>query len=312
MKKRMTKTMKENSISTKTAWRTRSAARIVALLLCGFVAIGTQAKKQKTLLILHTNDTHSCIMSLSENLADTLVAGRGGFLRRIAMLKEERRKNPDLLYFDSGDFSQGSPYYTLFKGDVEIGLMNQMGIDASTIGNHEFDFGLDNMARLFRQANFPILCSNYDFTGTPLEGIVKPYTIIRRKGVKIGVFALDPQMEGLVSTDNYTGVKYLDPATCANKMVSLLRNEKKCDLVICISHLGWDARPQEERVGQPECDNSVFPKTRGIDLVLGGHSHSYFEELRYITDLDGRQLPVDQNGKHGIFIGRMTLTLDKK
>ena len=289
---------------------TRYKLTMLAILL--MVAIGTQAKKQKTLLILHTNDTHSTIMPLSEQLADTLVAGRGGFMRRIAMLKEERQKHPDLLYFDSGDFSQGSPYYTLFKGDVEVGLMNQMGIDASTIGNHEFDFGLDNMARLFRMANFPILCSNYDFTGTVLEGVVKPYTIIKRKGVKIGVFALNPQMEGLVSKTNYGSVKYLDPATCANKMVSLLKGEKKCDLVICISHLGWDARPQSERVGEPECDNSTFAKTRGIDLVLGGHSHSYFKELQYITDLDGRQVPVDQNGKHAVYVGRMEVTMEKR
>ena len=284
---------------------------IVALLLT--LPLGMQAKKHKQLLILHTNDTHSCIMPLSETLADTLVAGRGGFLRRIAMLKEERQKNPDLLYFDSGDFCQGSPYYTLFKGDVEIGLMNQMGIDASTIGNHEFDFGLDNMARLFRLANFPIVCSNYDFTGTVLEGLVKPYTIIKRNGVKIGVFALDPEMEGLVSAQNYGGVKFLDPATCANKMVELLKKQKKCDLVICISHLGWDDTPQEERAraGRAECDNSAIAKTRGIDLVLGGHSHTYFQELRYITDLDGRQVPVDQNGKHAVYVGRITVDLEK-
>ena len=284
---------------------------IVALLLT--LPLGMQAKKHKQLLILHTNDTHSCIMPLSETLADTLVAGRGGFLRRIAMLKEERQKNPDLLYFDSGDFCQGSPYYTLFKGDVEIGLMNQMGIDASTIGNHEFDFGLDNMARLFRMANFPIVCSNYDFTGTVLEGLVKPYTIIKRNGVKIGVFALDPEMEGLVSAQNYGDVKYLDPATCANKMVELLKKQKKCDLVICISHLGWDDTPQEERAraGRAECDNSAIAKTRGIDLVLGGHSHTYFQELRYITDLDGRQVPVDQNGKHAVYVGRITVDLEK-
>lgn len=284
---------------------------IVALLLT--LPLGMQAKKHKQLLILHTNDTHSCIMPLSETLADTLVAGRGGFLRRIAMLKEERQKNPDLLYFDSGDFCQGSPYYTLFKGDVEIGLMNQMGIDASTIGNHEFDFGLDNMARLFRMANFPIVCSNYDFTGTVLEGLVKPYTIIKRNGVKIGVFALDPEMEGLVSAQNYGGVKYLDPATCANKMVELLKKQKKCDLVICISHLGWDETSPEERAkaGRAECDNSAIAKTRGIDLVLGGHSHTYFQELRYITDLDGRQVPVDQNGKHAVYVGRITVDLEK-
>lgn len=286
--------------------------KAVALAAILLIAVGAQAKKQKTLLILHTNDTHSCIMPLSEHLADTMLAGRGGFLRRIAMLKEERKKDPELLYFDSGDFCQGSPYYTLFKGDVEIGLMNQMGIDASTIGNHEFDFGLDNMARLFRMAKFPILCSNYDFRGTVLEGIVKPYTVIKRKGVKIGVFALDPEMDGLVSVQNYGGVKYLDPATCANNMVKLLKDKKKCDLVICISHLGWDQRPQEERAGRPECDNSVIAKTRGIDLVLGGHSHTYFEELQYITDLDGRQVPVDQNGKHAIFVGRISIDMEQK
>jgi len=268
------------------------------------------AKKKQQLLILHSNDTHSCVMPLSENLADTMLAGRGGFLRRIAMLKEERQKNPDLIYFDSGDFSQGSPYYTLYKGDVEVGLMNQMGIDASTIGNHEFDFGLENMARLFRMANFPIICSNYDFTGTELEGLVKPYTIIKRKGVKIGVFALDPELDGLVAQKNYGKIKYLDPATCANKMVSLLKDKKKCDLVVCISHLGWDTTPKAP--GVPDSDNTTIPKTRGIDLVLGGHSHTYFKKLHYLTDMDGRQVPIDQNGKHGIFIGRITIDMEQK
>ena len=131
--------------------------------------------------------------------------------------------------------------------------------------------------------------------------------------MKIGVFALDPEMEGLVSAQNYGGVKYLDPATCANKMVELLKKQKKCDLVICISHLGWDDTPQEERAraGRAECDNSAIAKTRGIDLVLGGHSHTYFQELRYITDLDGRQVPVDQNGKHAVYVGRITVDLEK-
>ena len=132
---------------------------------------------QKHLTILHTNDTHSCVMPLSVHLADTLQAGRGGFLRRIAMLKEERRKDPGLLLFDSGDFCQGSPYYTLFKGDVESGLMNMMHYDAGTIGNHEFDFGLENMARVFKRLNFPIVCANYRFHEYGLDKIVKPYVI---------------------------------------------------------------------------------------------------------------------------------------
>ena len=132
--------------------------------------------KGKRIVILHTNDTHSCVYPLNSNLADTMLAGRGGFVRRAVMVKAERKKNPALLLLDSGDFSQGSSYYTLFKGDVEVGLMNMMGYDAAAIGNHEFDFGLDNMARLFKKAEFPIVCANYDFTGTVLEGVVKPYS----------------------------------------------------------------------------------------------------------------------------------------
>lgn len=275
---------------------------IIFILVLVFSISTAHGQKAKELTILHTNDTHSCIYPLSENLADTMLAGRGGFLRRIAMLKEERAKDPDLLYFDSGDFSQGSPYYSIYKGDVEVGLMNRMGIDASTIGNHEFDFGLENMARLFRMANFPILCSNYDFTGTPVEGLVKRYTVIKRKGVKIGVFALDPEMEGLVSTQNCVGVSYLDPVATANEMVSLLRGKLHCDLVICISHMGWINK-------QTISDKEIIAQTRGIDLVLGGHSHTYLKELEYAADLDGKLVPVDQNGKHGIFIGKMKLTL---
>lgn len=275
---------------------------LMIIVLVLVATIGVQARQKKHLLILHSNDTHSCIMPLNPNLADTMLAGRGGFIRRIAMLKEERRKNPDLLYFDSGDFSQGSSYYSLFKGDVEIGLMNRMGIDASTIGNHEFDFGMENMARIFKMANFPILCSNYDFTGTACEGVVKPYTIIRRNGLKIGVFALDPKLDGLVSAKNYEQAKYLDPVAKANEWATFLKKKKKCDLVILISHLGW----MENGMG----DQEVIAKSRYIDIVLGGHSHTYFEELRYVKNLDGKDIPVDQNGKHGIFIGKMELTLE--
>lgn len=275
----------------------------LSVLAAAMLSMATPAMAQKTLTILHTNDTHSCILPLSEHLADTMTAGRGGFLRRIAMLKEQRKADPDLLLFDSGDFSQGSPYYTMFRGDVEIGLMNRMGYDASTIGNHEFDFGLDNMARLFRMANFPILCSNYDFTGTVLENIVKPYAIIKRKGVKIGVFALDPKLEGLVSQKNYGSVLYLDPVTVANKMATLLKKEKKCDLVILISHLGWEDSVID--------DQKLISRSRYIDLVLGGHSHTNFETLRYVNNLDGHPVPVDQNGKSGIYIGKMTVEMGK-
>ena len=271
----------------------------LSFLICHLSFSPVSAQKQ--LLILHTNDTHSTVLPLNPNLGDPVKAGNGGYLRRINMLKDERKKDPELLLIDSGDFSQGSGYYTMFKGDVEVGLMNQMGYDAATIGNHEFDFGLDNMARLFKMAKFPIVCTNYDFTGTVCEGLVKPYVILKRKGVKIGLFGLSPKMKGLVSDKNCVGVKYLDPAKVALETAAMLKKEKKCDVVICISHLGWE-------IGGDD-DSYMIKNSRDIDLVLGGHSHTYLENLEYVNNLDGKPVPVDQNGKHGIFIGRVVMNL---
>lgn len=275
---------------------------IFTIALAMLATIGASA--QKTVTILHTSDTHSCILPLNKNLADTVIADRGGFLRRINMLKQERQKNPSLLLFDCGDFSQGSSYYTMFKGDVEVGLMNQMGYDAGTIGNHEFDSGLDNMTRLFKMANWPIVCSNYDFGDTELKDIVKPYLVLKRQGVKIGIFALCPPMEGLVSEANYKPLTFLDPVEVTNKMVDILRNQKKCNVVICLSHLGWEKTEYT--------DNKLIQNTSGIDLVLGGHSHTYSETLFYETNKAGQKVPVDHEGKHGVYVGKVTLTFDKK
>ena len=196
------------------------------ILLISFCLVAALVFGQtKQLTILHTNDAHSQIYPLNTNLADTMKAGRGGFVRRVAMIKAEREKQPDLLLFDSGDFSQGSPYYTMFKGDVEVGLMNQMHYDAATIGNHEFDFGMDNMVRLFKMAKFPIVCANYDFTGTPLQGLVKPYVIIKRNGIKIGVFGLAPKLDGLVVKANYGKIVYKDPVACAQMVIDELKRK---------------------------------------------------------------------------------------
>lgn len=261
------------------------------------------AKKHKQLVVLHTNDTHSTIFPVNSNIENQEIAGRGGFLRRVNMVKEQRQQHPDLLLFDSGDFSQGSGYYTLFKGEVEVGLMNQMGYDAATIGNHEFDFGLDNMARIFRMAKFPIVCSNYDCTGTVIQDLVKPYITLVRNGVKIGVFALSPELKGLVFDGNCEGITYLDPAETAQKYINILRKQEKCDIVICISHLGWEVSDYT--------DEMFLKKVEGCDLVLGGHTHTYMKELGYAPDKTGKRIPVDQNGKHGAFIGKLVLDLEK-
>lgn len=278
--------------------------RILTILTIAVAVTLTAAAKGRQLIILHTNDTHSCVLPLNPNLADTMLAGRGGFLRRAAMIDQMRKEDNDLLLLDSGDFSQGSPYYTMFKGDVETELMNIMGYDAATIGNHEFDFGLENMARIFRKAKFPIVCANYDFTGTVVEGLVKPYVIIKRKGVRIGIFGLSPKLDGLVMASTCAGVRYSDPIKTANAVADKLKNEEKCDVVICLSHLGWDEAGLN--------DMEMMAKTRNIDLVLGGHSHSYFKTLNHVRNLDGKDVPNDQNGKHGIFVGKITLSLEKR
>ena len=276
---------------------------LLPFCLFTFLPLNTVAKKHKQLVILHTNDTHSTIMPLNPNLDNKDLAGRGGFLRRVNLIKEERSQHPNLLLFDSGDFSQGSGYYTLCKGEVEIALMNQMGYDAATIGNHEFDFGMENMAKLFRMATFPIVCSNYDCTGTILEGLVKPYITLKREGVKIGVFALAPPMKGLVFDGNCEGITYLDPAETAQKYIDILRKQEKCDLVICISHLGWAVSVYP--------DEKFLSLTEGCDLVLGGHTHTYMPTLEYAPDKNGKLIPVDQNGKHGAFVGKLILNLEK-
>ena len=276
--------------------------KLVLYIMMYMAAINVMAQK-KQLVVLHTNDTHSCVMPLNPNLADTAMADRGGYLRRVAMVKEERKANPDLLLFDSGDFSQGSPYYSLFKGDVEVGLMNEMKYDAATIGNHEFDFGIDNMVRLFKMAKFPIVCANYDFTGTELADIVKPYVILHRQGLKIGVFGICPELKGLVSTANYGCIKYEDPIQKANETAEILKKKEKCDVIICLSHLGWDIDGIDDTV--------LIPATRNIDLVLGGHSHTYFKQLQYLNNLDGQPVGDDQNGKSAIWVGKMTLDIVK-
>jgi 5'-nucleotidase len=277
--------------------------KTIYIILLTFLPLTVSAQKQKQLVVLHTGDMHSTIQPVNSQLPDTMKAGRAGMIRRIEMLRQEREKHPDLLLFDSGDFFQGSAYFTMFKGEVEVGLMNQMGIDATTIGNHEFDFGLESMAKVFRKATFPILCTNYDFTGTVMEGITKPWIIIKRNGVKIGVFAVCPKLQGLVSNKNCAGVKYLDPARVALETATMLKEQKKCDMVICISHLGWESYRAED-------DLVMIRGSRNIDLVLGGHSHTFMTHLEYEKNLDGKPVPVDQNGKHAVYVGKLLVNLE--
>jgi 5'-nucleotidase len=256
---------------------------------------------QKTLTLLHTNDVHSRIEPVSPESANQRSAGKGGFLRVAAYIGQVKKETPDVLVFDCGDFSQGTPYYNLFKGDVEIQLMNAIGYDAGTIGNHEFDFGLDNMARLFNMANFPIVCANYDVKGTVLEKLVKPYIIIKRNGFKIGVLGLGTKLSGMVQSFNYEGVLYMDPYEAANKAAAALK-KKGCDLVVCLSHLGFQGGAKD-----PVCDVELAKNTRNIDIILGGHSHTFIEEPVIHKNQEGKDVYITQMGNSGIFVGRVDI-----
>ena len=276
----------------------------ISIFLIFVLAVSVVAKAQKQIVILHTNDTHSTIEPVSKYSKVKEAAGKAGCVRRATMVKQLREQNPDILLFDSGDFSQGSTFYTMYKGDVEVVLMNIMGYDAATIGNHEFDFGLDNLARLARQAKFPIVCSNCDFTGTPCQDVIKKYCVVVRDGVRIGVFGLTPKIEGLVMKENIAGVKYIDPIQATKEMVSVLRDKERCDIVVCLSHLGWKLAPEYID------DQVLISSTTGIDIVLGGHSHTYMKEMEWVDNAEGKSIPVDQNGKHGAFVGKITLKLE--
>ena len=252
--------------------------------------------QERKLFLVHTSDTHSCVEPVSPNFSDTAHANKGGYMRRVALLEEIRREHPeDMLLLDCGDFSQGSAYYNLYKGEVEVKLMNLMHYDACTIGNHEFDFGLENLARLMRMAEFPFVCCNYDFTGTPCEGLVKPYIILERAGVRVGIVGVCPQPQGLIAGKNFEGMRYIRPAQAAQPVINRLRGEEHCDVVVCLSHLGWGETQ--------DMDIDFIKSTTGLDVLLGGHSHTYFKEPRYVKDKRGHEVLVDHQGKNARFLG---------
>ncbi len=270
---------------------------VLSVLLCCSLALCSA----QTLTIVHTGDTHSCIEPMSKDKADAENADKGGAVRRATLLNELRQDAPDLLLMDTGDFSQGSVYYTLFKGDVEIAFMNAMHYDAASLGNHEFDFGLDNLARIVREAQFPVVCSNIDFTGTPCEGLVKPYAVVEREGHRIGVLGVLCRFDGLVAKAYYGNARWLDPMVEAQRVVDWLRNEEKCDFIVALSHLGYSEDGAES-------DPAFIRKTRGIDVVLGGHSHTYWEQAQLFPNADGELIPLDHQGRDGRFLGVLEVT----
>ncbi|GAB3554437.1 metallophosphatase [Spirosoma fluminis] len=264
--------------------------------------------RSTSLTILHTNDVHSRLdpfpMDGSRN------AGKGGIARRATLIRQIRNEQVNgsprqVLLFDAGDMFQGTPYFNLYKGEPEILAMNQLSYDAGTIGNHDFDGGIDNMVTQFGKASFPILIANYDFKNTVLDGRTTPFKIFVKDGIRIGVFGLGIQPNGLIPKDAYRETKYLDPIEVGNDMAARLRNEKKCDYVICLSHLGF--KYEEPTVS----DNVLAAKTRNIDLIIGGHTHTFLNAPVAVNNLDGQPVWINQVGFAGINLGRLDLTFER-
>jgi 5'-nucleotidase len=249
------------------------------------------------LSILHTNDVHSRVEPFP--MDGSKYQGLGGTARRAALINTIRASEQNVLLFDAGDIFQGTPYFNKFGGEIEMKLMTAMKYDAATMGNHDFDNGVAGFYKQLPHANFPILCSNYDFSNTILKNSTIPYKIFRKSGLKIGVFGIGIQLEGIVDVRSYADTVYLDPIKKANEMADLLKNELECDLVICLSHIGYTY--PSNRVS----DKILAKNNKNIDLIIGGHTHTFMDQPEDVQNLSGKITTINQVGFAGINLGRV-------
>ena len=277
---------------------------LIGILLLQSAIFTVEAQKCKTITVLHTNDTHSRIESLSPN--DKRYPDRGGYAYRSAIIKNIKSQQPNLLLFDAGDFLQGTPYFNFYKGALEVDLMNKLGYRAVTLGNHEFDLGVDHLAFVLKKAKFSIVNCNYDVSKTPLKKIVKPWVIFKIGGVKIGVTGLGVNPDGLISPENFKGIIYHDPYSSLVGVVKLLKVDKKCDYIICLSHLGYQ---QPEGVAS---DVEIVKNCDNLDLICGGHTHTLLERADSVIDRNGKVVFVTQSGSMGVSLGRMDVDFSRK
>jgi 5'-nucleotidase len=252
--------------------------------------------------ILHTNDTHSQIDPLPDNDKN---AGKGGVARRATLVKRIRKENPNTLLIDAGDVLQGTPYFNFYRGEVEYKAMSAIGYDASTLGNHEFDNGIEALAAALQFANFDIVSTNYDVKGTALEGRIKPYVVKTVGGIRIGLFGLGISPTALITPENFKGITYNDPVIAARNAVKTLREQERCALVVCMSHLGY---PFKDRPSNNIDDVKLAGQVDGIDFIASGHSHLFMDKPAEQTQPCGAKTLIFQVGKSGINVGRMDFT----
>lgn len=274
------------------------------LLGLGGLSLQSCAPNTKHITILHTNDVHSHIDPFGPN--DGRNANKGGVARRATLVENIRKENPNTLLLDAGDIFQGTPYFNYYGGELEFKLMSMLKYDLATIGNHDFDNGIDGLYSQLPNAKFEFVSANYDFTNTVMDTHVKPYKILVRDGVKIGVFGLGIQLEGLVDKKMYKETVYHNPVEIAQDMSRILKEEHACDLVICLSHIGYQYEKYPDRV----CDLNLAKATKNIDLIIGGHTHTFLPKPTIAKNSIDQNVLVNQVGAYGLYLGRIDFYLE--
>lgn len=282
----------------------RNTSAATALATIGGVGLQSfiAAPNKTHITILHTNDVHSHVEPFGPD--DGRNANRGGVSRRATIIENIRKENPNTLLLDAGDIFQGTPYFNYYGGEIEFKLMSKLKYDASTIGNHDFDNGIDGLYAQLPHADFDFLSANYDFSNTVLDTHVKPYKIFTKETIKIGVFGLGIKLHGLVDKNLFKETEYLDPVEIAQDMSRILKEEKKCDLVICLSHLGYNY--SNGKIS----DLSLASKTKNIDLIIGGHTHTFLPKPTVTKNVEGKNMLVNQVGCYGLILGRVDFYFD--
>jgi len=289
----------------KTFIRRLGAAGIGYSVVATTPLIGYAGRSNRLLTILHTNDTHARIEPFPAGSPQ--YAGMGGIARRATLVKSIRAENPNVLLLDAGDVFQGTPYFNFYKGELDFEIMTKMGYDAMTMGNHEFDNGVKGFLDTVYKAGFPVVVSNYNFGTTGLRDVVQEHLIKEVDGIKVGLFGLGIQFEGLIAPNMHEGVSYIDPLRIAQFQADRLRYLYKCDYVICLSHLGYNYS-NSDRVS----DRVIAQQTVGIDLIIGGHTHTFLEAPERIKKADGSITMISQVGFAGIMLGRIDVEFSRK
>ncbi|HEY4617224.1 MAG TPA: metallophosphatase [Flavobacterium sp.] len=275
-----------------------------AMLGLGLSLSSFTSANVKKITILHTNDVHSHIDPFPADHPRN--PNKGGVARRASLIETIRKEDPNVLLLDAGDIFQGTPYFNYYGGELEFKLMSMMQYDASTIGNHDFDNGVEGLYAQTPHAKFDFLSANYDFKNTMMDGLVKPYKIFNKNGIKVGVFGIGIELDGLVDKKMYKETVYSDPVEASQEMIRILKKEQKCDLIICLSHLGYSYKNEPNKI----CDLQLAALTQDIDLIIGGHTHTFLDKPTVIKNLIGEEVLVNQVGCYGINLGRIDFYFD--